>query len=95
MSDEWSDLTEKEILIGVLTELQQIRMTLQSAQTDTEANTEVLSCQRCEWQGPKEKATAHARDVHKAPPSIADSIFTKPWASQQVKPIRSKRFMIY
>ncbi len=78
MSDEWDELTEKEILIGVLTELQQIRMELQSAQTDTERDTAVLSCQRCEWQGSKEKATAHARDVHKAPPSIADSIFTKP-----------------
>jgi hypothetical protein len=75
---DFHDLTEKEILIGVLTELQQIRLTLQSTQADTETQTAVLSCQRCEWEGPQEKATAHAREAHKAPPSLADSLFTEP-----------------
>jgi len=75
---DFHDLTEKEILIGVLTELQQIRLTLQSTQAATETQTAVLSCQRCEWEGPREKATAHAREGHKAPPSLADSLFTEP-----------------
>ena len=74
---EWEDLTEKEILIGVLTELQQIRLLLQGqngSQTDTEP---VYECVKCGAEVPKQDREQHARGQHKAPGSMALELFEK------------------
>jgi len=71
---EWEDLTEKEILIGILTELQQIRLTLQDAEPQESITR--YSCQKCGWEGSKEDRRNHL-DKHNAPQAMLDELFTQ------------------
>jgi len=75
-NDQYDDLEEKDILIGILTELQQIRMLLQAHEGDDDGPT-TYECDRCGAAVPEDKREAHARDAHKAPPDMADAIFTR------------------
>ena len=76
---EYDDLEEKDILIGILTELQQIRVMLQArdAGDDDDDTPPTYACDRCDAEVPKDKRAQHARDAHKAPPSMATEIFTE------------------
>jgi hypothetical protein len=76
-SDQYDDLEEKDILIGILTELQQMRMMMQAQQTAGSDDTATYSCDRCNATVPEDKRVAHARDAHKTPPGMADEIFTR------------------
>lgn len=69
---EWEDLTQKEILIGCLTELQQIRMALEADEPEQEPQ---VLCTRCGWDGPESLKESHAKERHKAPPDIANGMF--------------------
>jgi len=73
---EYDDIPEKDILIGILTELQQIRVMLQARDTGDDDTPPVYACDRCGAEVPKDKRETHARDAHKAPPSMATEIFT-------------------
>ena len=75
-SEQYDDLDDKDILIGILTELQQIRVMLQARETDTDDTPPTYACDRCDAEVPKDKRATHARDAHKAPPSMATEIFT-------------------
>ena len=77
-TDDWNDLTEKEILIGILTELQQIRLLLSEADTgasDDADETDTYRCQRCNETVPADARERHARKTHKAPPDMAERLF--------------------
>jgi hypothetical protein len=73
---EYDALDDKDILIGILTELQQIRVMLQTRDTGDDDTPPTYACDRCGAEVPKDKRAAHARDAHKAPPSMATEIFT-------------------
>jgi len=72
---EYDDIPDKDILIGILTELQQIRVMLQARETRDDTPP-TYACDRCDAEVPKDKRAQHARDAHKAPPSMATEIFT-------------------
>lgn len=77
-ADEWEQLTEKEILIGILTELQQIRLVLTDAErsaSDDAGGTDAYQCQRCEETVPADARERHARETHKAPSDMVDGMF--------------------
>jgi len=74
---EYDELDDKDILIGILTELQQIRVMLQARDTGDDDTPPTYACDRCDATVPKDKRAAHARDAHKAPPSMATEIFTE------------------
>jgi len=75
-SEQYDDLEEKDILIGILTELQQIRVMLQTRDTGDDDTPPTYACDRCDAEVPEDKRAAHARDAHKAPPGMATEIFT-------------------
>jgi len=73
---EWQELDDKEILMGVLTELQQIRLLLQGAENGHEGTSEsVYECTKCGTQVKKDERRDHAISSHKAPPDMVDGIF--------------------
>ncbi|UBF23335.1 hypothetical protein M1M40_gp57 [Halorubrum tailed virus 29] len=76
-SEQYDDLEEKDILLGILTELQQIRVMLQARDTSDDDAPPTFACDRCDAEVPKDKRETHARDAHKAPPSMATEIFTR------------------
>jgi len=75
-SEQYEDLEEKDILIGILTELQQIRVMLQTRDTGDDDTPPTYACDRCGAEVPEDKRAAHARDAHKAPADMADKMFT-------------------
>jgi len=81
-AEEWQDLDAKVILAQILTELQQIRMTLQNAETDAQSDSDADTMYRCTkcpdgTQVPKSDRERHARSEHNAPPGMAESLFTE------------------
>jgi len=75
-TDEWDELSEKEILIGILTELQQIRMAVTDASDDAEGE-RGYRCRRCNETVPADAREQHARSTHKAPPGMVDGMFER------------------
>lgn len=81
-ADEWDDLTEKEILVGILSELQQIRVVLSEADSgaQSESSGDVMyRCTRCPdgtevAKGDRER---HAMKQHKAPSDMVGSLFER------------------
>jgi len=78
-ADEWEQLDEKVILAQILTELQQIRLALTDAETgasDDAGDPTEYRCRKCQKVVPADARGAHARDTHKAPPEMAEGMFT-------------------
>jgi len=75
-TDDWDDLTEKEILVGILTELQHIRMAVTDASDDAEGE-RGYRCRRCNETVPAGAREQHARSTHKAPPDMIDAMFER------------------
>jgi hypothetical protein len=79
---EWEDLTEKEILVGILSELQQIRVVLSQADSGAQSESDgdvMYRCRRCPdgtevAKGDRER---HATKQHKAPVDMVDSMFER------------------
>lgn len=76
-SQQWDELEEKEILIGILTELQQIRLHLQGAESQQENSEQMFECTRCGTTVTEANKAEHARKSHKAPPGLEDNLFSK------------------
>jgi len=76
-SEQWDDLEEKDILIGILTELQQIRLTLQGAENEQEEPQQVFECDKCGTTVPKDERERHAIESHNAPKGMVDSLFSE------------------
>jgi len=77
--DQWNDLDEKVILAQILTELQQIRLLLSQADTgasDDADTQDTYRCRKCQTTVPADARADHARNAHKAPPGMADGMFT-------------------
>lgn len=76
---EYQDLSEKDILIGILTELQQLRLLLSNADTgttqDAGADARMYECQHCDATVKAGERERHAESAHKAPPDMAESLF--------------------
>mgnify|MGYP000235144372 CR=1 FL=1 len=73
-ADEWDDLTEKELLVGVLTELQQIRLLLSDADRERDADPDQYECTECRTTVPADKRERHVREQHKAPPGDTEAV---------------------
>lgn len=72
--DEWEQLDEKVIQAQILTELQQIRMLLQSQQ-EPQNDSVRYRCTKCGATVATDEREAHARREHKAPADMADALF--------------------
>ena len=78
--DEWDDLDEKVILVQILTELQQIRMTLTDATDDAQrdANTETTyRCRKCQATVEPSGRVRHAMNAHKCPADMVAGMFVE------------------
>ena len=78
--DEWDDLDEKVILVQILTELQQIRMTLTDATDDAQrdANTEpTYRCRKCQATVEPSDRERHAMNAHKCPADMVAGMFVE------------------
>ena len=73
---QWDDLDEKVILAQILTELQQIRVAIQSADTGAQES-ESYECRKCGATVPAGDRERHARSQHKAPFDMVDGLFTE------------------
>jgi len=74
--EEWQDLSEKEIMIGVLTELQQIRLLLQETETDRDASEQMFECKRCGEHVTSADKHTHATNGHNAHSGMVDQMFS-------------------
>jgi len=77
---EWDDLDAKVILAQILSELQQIRMTLQNAETDAQSESDAETIYRCtkcpdDTHVPASDRERHARSEHNAPDGMVKSLF--------------------
>jgi len=72
--DEWEQLDEKVIQAQILTELQQIRMLLQSQQ-EPQSDSVRHRCTKCGETVSEDKRERHAQREHKAPADMADALF--------------------
>ena len=78
--DQWTDLDEKVILVQILTELQQIRMTLTDATDDAQRdkNTETTyRCRKCQQTMPAGDRERHAMNAHKCPADMVAGMFVE------------------
>ena len=76
----WKDLDEKVILVQILTELQQIRMTLTDATDDAQrqSNTETTyRCRKCQATVEPSDRERHAMNAHKSPADMVDGMFVE------------------
>jgi hypothetical protein len=76
--DEWDQLTEKELLVGILTELQQIRMAVTQAESDASDDADsadTYECTHCGAAVTAAERTQHAHNTHNAPPEMVDGMF--------------------
>ena len=76
---EWEQVSEKVLLAQIYAELQQIRVALTDAQAGSDAAEEpdAYQCQRCNATVQADARERHAREQHKAPPDMIDSLFAK------------------
>ena len=78
--DQWNDLDEKVILVQILTELQQIRMTLTDATDDAQrqSNTTTTSrCRKCQATVEPSDRVRHAMNAHKCPSDMVAGMFVE------------------
>ena len=78
--DQWNDLDEKVILVQILTELQQIRMTLTDATDDAQRdeNTETTyRCRKCQATVEPSDRERHAMNAHKCPADMVAGMFVE------------------
>ena len=80
-AEQWADLTEKELLVGILTELQAIRVALADDPTPDDAEPR-YRCQYCDDVVTADDRERHARESHKAPRAIALSEMFDPLEGQ-------------
>ena len=73
---QWDDLDEKVILAQILTELQQIRVAIQGADTGAQES-KSYECRKCGATVPMDARARHAREQHRAPPGAEDTLFTE------------------
>ena len=73
---QWDDLDEKVILAQILTELQQIRVAIQGADTGAQES-KSYECRKCGATVPTDARARHAREQHRAPPGAEDTLFTE------------------
>ena len=76
----WKDLDEKVILVQILTELQQIRMTLTDATDDAQRdkNTEpTYRCRKCQATVEPSDRERHALNAHKCPADMVAGMFVE------------------
>jgi len=77
-ADDWQDLTEKEILIGILTECQQIRMAVTQADStasDDSDTADTYECTHCGATVTAAERKQHAYSKHNAPPEMVGGMF--------------------
>ena len=78
--DEWADLDEKVILVQILSELQQIRMTLTDGTDDAQRdkNTEpTYRCRKCQATVEPSDRERHAMNAHKCPADMVAGMFVE------------------
>ena len=78
--DEWNDLDEKVILVQILTELQQIRMTLTDATDDAQRDSTketTYRCRKCQATVEPSDRVRHAMNAHKCPADMVDGMFVE------------------
>ena len=76
-ADEWEQVSEKVLLAQIYAELQQIRVALTDAQSrsEQEQDADAYQCKRCNATVQADALERHAREQHKAPPDMIDSLF--------------------
>jgi len=75
--EQWQELDEKTIMVQMLIELQQIRMTLQDTQGETRTgSSDTYECDRCGATVLEDERKDHAITQHKCPPDLAKGMFT-------------------
>ena len=77
---QWDGLDEKLILVQILTELQQIRMTLTDDTDDAQRdkNTDpTYRCLKCQATVEAPDRERHALNAHKTPADMVDGLFTE------------------
>lgn len=77
---EFEDLDETVILVQILAELQQIRMTLTTASDGAQSDASddpAYRCRKCDTTVPADARERHAAETHKAPPGMADEMFER------------------
>jgi hypothetical protein len=81
VADEtFQDIPEKVILAQILTELQQIRLLLQTADSGAQSDADdaaTYRCRECQTTLPADQRERHAREQHKAPPGLAEQFFER------------------
>ncbi len=80
LQESWDDIDDKDILIQILAELQTIRVAMTDEtdiHTDTGTHEPQYNCDKCGGTIAKGDRETHARTAHKAPPSLAQDIFTR------------------
>ena len=74
--DQWNQLTEKTLLVQCVTELQQIRMLLQSQTQEPQTPDEqTYLCVKCDAEVTKDDREQHATGQHNAPSDMVKSLF--------------------
>jgi hypothetical protein len=77
---QWQQLDEKVILAQILTELQQIRLLLQNADSGAQSDADdaaTYRCRECQTTLPADARERHAREQHKAPPGMEERFFER------------------
>jgi len=72
---QWEDLDEKVLLAQMLTELQQIRRSLQGDRGGREGSSEMYECVRCGARVEADERERHASGEHRAPPGVVEELF--------------------
>lgn len=75
--ETWQQVDQKVILAQILTELQQIRMALTAGAQERESDSDMYECQRCNATVQADERQRHAESEHRAPPDMAESLFTR------------------
>ena len=78
--DEWDELDKKVILVQILSELQQIRMTLTDATDDAQRdkNTDpTYRCRKCQATVEPSDRERHALNAHKCPADMVGGMFVE------------------
>ena len=76
----WKDLDEKVILVQILTELQQIRMTLTDATDDAQRDSNTKTtyrCRKCQATVEPSDRVRHAMNAHKCPADMVAGMFVE------------------
>jgi len=74
-ADEMDDLTEKEILLGILGELGHIRMLLQGEREPSEDSSTEWECARCGKVVDHDQRASHASGSHNATMEMVSGMF--------------------